>query len=267
MWPTNRVWSPQSCWDTMSAAIVAAAPVKSGARPTRTNCGARSATGPPEKCVESFSWSLARVLTPQKRTSTRQGWMRAGLPTETTHSGGSSEPDMKAFAVMPRISPCTSVVITVTPVANAPITLRNSAGLIARGFSLIFSLLMCGVYPIQKVRTTCASTLERSGSADGELALGAAGLGGLSHHALHILPKCGQEANKLIAREAVEVTAHQLGNLRLVNAECLCCPFLGQLPCPEDRRDADRKLGLEQHLLRVLQTQIGEDVATAGRRR
>ena len=52
--------------------------------------------------------------------------MRARFATEMTHSGGSSEPDMKALAVMPRISPRASVVITVTPVANEPITLRNS---------------------------------------------------------------------------------------------------------------------------------------------
>jgi hypothetical protein len=57
--------------------------------------------------------------------------MRAFLPTETTHNGGSSEPDMKAFAVIPRISPRTWVVITVTPVTNDAITRRNRVSVTA----------------------------------------------------------------------------------------------------------------------------------------
>ena len=51
--------------------------------------------------------------------------MRAFSATEITHSGGSSEPDMNAFAVMPRISPCTCVVTTVTPVTNDAMTRRK----------------------------------------------------------------------------------------------------------------------------------------------
>ena len=51
--------------------------------------------------------------------------MRAILLTETTQSGGSSDPDMKAFAVMPRTSPRTCVVMTVTPVTNDAMTLRK----------------------------------------------------------------------------------------------------------------------------------------------
>ena len=51
--------------------------------------------------------------------------MRAFLPTEITHSGGSSEPDMNAFAVMPRTSPRTCVVITVTPLTNEAMTRRK----------------------------------------------------------------------------------------------------------------------------------------------
>ena len=42
-----------------------------------------------------------------------------------THNGGSSDPDMKAFAVMPRISPRTCVVTTVTPVTNDAMTRRK----------------------------------------------------------------------------------------------------------------------------------------------
>ena len=51
--------------------------------------------------------------------------MRAFRATEITHNGGSSDPDMKAFAVMPRISPRTCVVTTVTPVTNDAMTRRK----------------------------------------------------------------------------------------------------------------------------------------------
>ena len=61
--------------------------------------------------------------------------MRAAFLMEITHSGGWSEPDMKALTVMPRTSgpsgPSAAVVTTVTPLANDPITLRNSRGSIA----------------------------------------------------------------------------------------------------------------------------------------
>ena len=57
--------------------------------------------------------------------------MRAFLPTDTTHNGGSSEPDMNAFAVMPRISPRTCVVMTVTPVTNEAMTRRKMVSVTA----------------------------------------------------------------------------------------------------------------------------------------
>ena len=59
--------------------------------------------------------------------------MRALRLTEITHSGGSSEPDMKALAVMPRTSPRTWVVMTVTPVANEAMTPRKRSCVISSG--------------------------------------------------------------------------------------------------------------------------------------
>ena len=44
--------------------------------------------------------------------------MRACFPTEISTSGGSSDTDMKALAVMPCTPSATAVVTTVTPVAN-----------------------------------------------------------------------------------------------------------------------------------------------------
>ena len=46
--------------------------------------------------------------------------------TQTSTSGGSSDTDEKAFAVMPYRWSWPRVVITVTPVANDPTVLRNS---------------------------------------------------------------------------------------------------------------------------------------------
>ena len=43
-------------------------------------------------------------------------------------SSGSSDTDVTEFAVMPCSSPSWTVVTTVTPVANWPMTLRNSIG-------------------------------------------------------------------------------------------------------------------------------------------
>ena len=49
-----------------------------------------------------------------------------GLITQTRISGGSSDTDENAFAVMPYACSSPRVVTTVTPVANAPTVERNS---------------------------------------------------------------------------------------------------------------------------------------------
>ena len=65
----------------------------------------------------------------------------SGLQQELVHArfladrhdddGGSSEPDMNALAVMPRISPRTCVVMTVTPVTNEAMTRRKTVSVTA----------------------------------------------------------------------------------------------------------------------------------------
>src|SRR5262245_3150530 len=71
------------------------------------------------------------MLTPKLPAAMSMPCIRARFPTDTIHSGGSSDPDMKALAVIPRISPRTSVVMTVMPVAKLLMALRNSVGSIA----------------------------------------------------------------------------------------------------------------------------------------
>jgi len=55
----------------------------------------------------------------------------AFLATQKSTSGGSSESDVKAFAVIPRTVPSISAAITVTPVTKCPTVRRNSLGSMA----------------------------------------------------------------------------------------------------------------------------------------
>src|SRR4029453_15807377 len=48
------------------------------------------------------------------------------LPRQNSTSGGSSESEVNEFAVMARISPSSSMAITVTPVTNCPTARRNA---------------------------------------------------------------------------------------------------------------------------------------------
>src|SRR4051812_47448789 len=66
------------------------------------------------------------MLTAKARLASTARASSADRPTHTSTSGGSSEREENAFAVMPQLAwgPC--VVITVTPVAKAPSTRRSS---------------------------------------------------------------------------------------------------------------------------------------------
>src|SRR3990167_8208537 len=66
------------------------------------------------------------MLTPNTPESLILSCMRAVCAMDTMTSGGSSEPDMKAVAVMAWASSPTLVVITTTPAANRPIASRKS---------------------------------------------------------------------------------------------------------------------------------------------
>ena len=52
--------------------------------------------------------------------------MRACRPIDSRTSGGSSDAEVNAFAVMPWMPPFTAVVTTVTPVENRPKAFRNA---------------------------------------------------------------------------------------------------------------------------------------------
>ena len=82
------------------------------------NGGGAGSFQPPAKYVERSCWVSARMLT-EKRFVWWIAWpMCAVLPTQKRTSGGSSDSDVNAFAVIPRTSPSTSAAMTVTPVAK-----------------------------------------------------------------------------------------------------------------------------------------------------
>src|SRR5512138_2929614 len=66
------------------------------------------------------------MLIPNCPAASRCACIDARFATETRSSGGSSEADMNALAVMPRTLPEDAAVMTVTPDANRPMTRRNS---------------------------------------------------------------------------------------------------------------------------------------------
>src|SRR5215471_17306724 len=73
---------------------------------------------PPAKYVDTSCCVSASMLT-EKRDVWRIAWlMCADFPQQNSTSGGSSESEVNALAVMPRTSPSTSAAMTVTPVAK-----------------------------------------------------------------------------------------------------------------------------------------------------
>ena len=71
-------------------------------------------------------WCASRTLTPKRVPSCSSAPILARRSIETRTSGGRSETDMNAFAVMPCTCSATRVLSTVTPVANIPSVRRNA---------------------------------------------------------------------------------------------------------------------------------------------
>ena len=98
------------------------------ARPRRAASRGRSRTSPradrrrrlPAKRSERAVCCASSTLTPKRVPSCMSAPILARRSIETSTSGGRSETDMNAFAVMPCTCSPTRVVSTVTPVANMP---------------------------------------------------------------------------------------------------------------------------------------------------
>ena len=87
--------------------------------------------------------------------------------TEISTSGGSSETDMNAFAVMPCTCSPFSAVITVTPVANiraSAAVRRRDLSVIAHIGSLRLRVLVERIAPIRPARSSSAESRTRCGS-------------------------------------------------------------------------------------------------------
>ena len=75
------------------------------------------------------------MLTPNRRAARSRACIRAFLPTDTTTRGGSSEPDMNAFAVIACGARRGPVDSTITPVVKRPSAPRKTRLSNARGIS------------------------------------------------------------------------------------------------------------------------------------
>src|SRR4029453_8884337 len=89
------------------------------------NGGGAACFHAPAKYVESSCCPCPRMLTenPCAVCINRPRW--AFLPTQKSTSGGSSESDVNAFAVIALMVPSTSVAMTVTPVTKRPTVCRH----------------------------------------------------------------------------------------------------------------------------------------------
>src|SRR5215470_11677197 len=81
------------------------------------------------KRLEISFWCSARMLTAKCGAAEKTWQLAAALAMHTRTSGGSSDTEVKEFAVKPRGVPSgCSVVTTVTPVAKAPRAWRKALG-------------------------------------------------------------------------------------------------------------------------------------------
>src|SRR5215467_8615232 len=107
---------------------------------SNVNGGGSGSFQPPAKYVERFCWSCRRMLTEKPLARWIACPMWAFFATQNRTSGGSSESDVNAFAVIPLTSPSMFAATTVTPVTNWPTVFLNSRGSMCAGFVDIVQL-------------------------------------------------------------------------------------------------------------------------------
>ena len=122
------MWSPASCQACSVQPTCAIAPRTSGTSPIHTNSSPGSPSGRPAKCHAVRSWSHPSTDTPKRRVAGSSACICARWSTETSTSGGSSDTDVNALAVIAWTSPSRSVVTTVTPVEKRPSAERKRRG-------------------------------------------------------------------------------------------------------------------------------------------
>ena len=104
----------------MRAAMTTAACASTGTPASSPKAGAKPGTAWPAKWRLAGSCASARMLTPNRRAVRSRACIRALLPTDTTTRGGSSDPDMNAFAVIAWGARRGPVDRTMTPVVKRP---------------------------------------------------------------------------------------------------------------------------------------------------
>src|SRR5688572_12697624 len=87
--------------------------------------GGASGAHPPAKYDERSRWSPRRMLIEKPGAERICRPALVSFPRQNSTSGGSSDSDVNEFAVIARISPSTSIAITVTPVTKRPTVCRR----------------------------------------------------------------------------------------------------------------------------------------------
>src|SRR5690606_30543740 len=176
---------------------------------TSVNWAGPSARYRSAKCRATASWWAASTETPNVVVPLRQRCITAPLPTHTSNSGGSSDTEVKELAVMP-CGTAPPVVITVTPVANAPNACRSAlasrtSGSAADGWTCTLTSWM---------RVLGHVRLKRADQGLGDPRGRCLGVG--AAHAGHPLPAAGDEALGPVGIQADVVEAElqlRLGQL------------------------------------------------------
>jgi len=117
--------------------------------------------------------------------------------------------------------------------------------------------------------TRCAGALVASPSLDLRRhrnerdASGRAGfLAGL-HHDFHVLIECRQYPHQPAHRISSEMTAHEVGEVRLLDADKFRGRALGELALLDEPAELDHQRGLELMLFGIGEPDVGKNVAAA----
>ncbi len=130
--PTRISWSPPGIRCSSAQSRWASAPAKQGLPlgPALCSIPAHASAAPDRANAEDRWRSRApSTLTANPPCARIAASVRLPCAKQTSRSGGSSESEVTAFAVVPTGSPPGPIVVTtVTPVGNAPIAARSARG-------------------------------------------------------------------------------------------------------------------------------------------
>jgi len=156
------------------------------------------------KLVDRCSCGAASTFTTNAPCPRMARRVRLPRSKQTSTSGGSSDSELTALAVVPTGSPSSSIDVTiVTPVAKWPIACRNSDELTSAGDS---STAAIGPYPIISI---CKIAFRFATDAAGRPALTATCLARISDFIARFNSQCGSDDGSRWHRPLVQVRGQQ----------------------------------------------------------